>query len=210
MLKPVCGTLLGLCLASSAMVPAMAQDPQAVVGPSSVLSLEEYSRASEIAAPQATVHAFQLDPNAAGPSGGPDREVVSTVQAVGGGKTTSRRAMVTLYRYNGNVVVNRLIDIDSGRVIQEVRLPNGSAPVADVETEYATTLLRANEQIRQLLATIGNDATFTFRLLPTTDRRNALFGKRVVQAHIRTPNGYVGGIPTILINLTDGSVVVRG
>ena len=209
MLKPVCGTLLGLCLASSALVPAVAQDTPAVVGPSSVLSLEEFSRASEIAAPQATMQAFQLDPSAGAP-GGPDREVVTTVQAVGGGKTSSRRAIVTLYRYNGNVVVNRLIDIDSGTVIQEVRLPNGSAPVADVETEYATTLLRANEQIRQLLATIGNDATFSFRLQQTTDRRNALFGKRVVQVQIRTPNGFVGGLPTILVNLTDGAVIVRG
>jgi Cu2+-containing amine oxidase len=204
-MKSTYRTLLGLCLATTVIIPAMAQNAPPS-RPSSVLSLEEHARAVQIAAPQATSRAFQLDPNAARPVDAPDREVVSNVQAVG--KTSDRRAMVTLYRYDGNVAVNRLIDIDSGRVIQDTRLPGGAAPVAPVETEYATMLLRNNEQVRQLLAAVGDDATFLFRLATTTEQGDANFGKRVVRASISTPNGYVGGAPTILVNLTDGSVSV--
>jgi hypothetical protein len=200
--------LISLGIASTIMVPALAQDPL-TDRHSSVLTLEEHARAVQIAAPRATARSFNLDPNAPRTPEAPNREVVTNVEAVGVGKSDSRRAVVTLYRYDGNVAINRLIDIDSGRVLRDERLPNGAAPVAEIETEYATTLLQANPRVRQLMAAIGNDAAFSFRLAPqTADRRNALFGKRVVSAQIYTADGYVGGAPAILVNLTDGTVIV--
>jgi hypothetical protein len=139
----------------------------------------------QLAAPSATVRAFNLDPTSARNSDTPNREVVTDVQAVGVGKTSSRHAIVTLYRYEGNVTINRL-----------------------VEAQYATSLLQANERVRSLMTGIGTDATFSFRVETITDQNNPLFGRRVVRAQISTPDGFVGGAPIILVNLTEGTVTV--
>jgi hypothetical protein len=198
--------IVGVGLVSSMLImPARAQDAGA---DASVLSIEEQARAVQLAAPSATVRAFNLDPTSARNSDTPNREVVTDVQAVGVGKTSSRHAIVTLYRYEGNVTINRLVDIDTGTVLREVRLPNGSAPVAEVEAQYATSLLQANERVRSLMTGIGTDATFSFRVETITDQNNPLFGRRVVRAQISTPDGFVGGAPIILVNLTEGTVTV--
>ena len=199
---------LGLGLASGMIAPVFAEEDSGSRVPSSVLSLEEFSRASQIAAPQATSRAFNLDPSATRSPDEPNREVVTNVQAVGVGKSSSRLAIVTLYRYDGNVSINRLIDIDSGRVIREERMQNAVAPMGDVEIEYATTLAQKNEQVRDILATLGDGAQISFRLQTINDRRNPLFGKRVMAAAFQTPDGHVGGLPLIQVNLTDGTVIV--
>jgi hypothetical protein len=199
---------LGLGLASGMIAPVFAEEDSGSRVPSSVLSLEEYSRATQIAAPQATSRAFNLDPSAARSSDEPNREVVTNVQAVGVGKSSSRLAIVTLYRYDGNVSINRLIDIDSGRVIREERMQNAVAPMGDVEIEYANLLLQKNQQAREILASLGDGAAVSFRLQTVTDRRNPLFGKRIMAAAFHTPDGYVGGLPNIQVNLTDGTVTV--
>jgi hypothetical protein len=202
---------LGLTFTVSVLAVAVAQDhPAAGLSiPQSSLTPAEQARAIAVAEPAASVisSARDLHPDVASRAGG-NRVVVTDVQAVGVDKTSERLAVVTSYQYEGNVTINRLVDLNSGRVVEEDRMQNGGARFTNVEQQYARELLMADERIRRLVEPLGSSAQFTFLLTTTPDPNNPLYGKRVVNVLISTPDGYLTEVPRISINLTDAAVVV--
>lgn len=188
---------------------AVAQDhPAAGLSiPQSSLTDAEQARAIALAEPQATVSENALHP-ASARNAGTNRVVVTGVQAVGVDKTSERLAVVTSYQYEGNVTINRLVDLNSGRVVEEDRIQNGGARFTNVEQQYARELLMGDERVRRLVEPLQGAEQFTFLLTTTPDPNNPLYGKRVVNVLISTPEGYLTEIPRIAINLTDAAVVV--
>ena len=138
----------------------------------------------------------------------PNRVVVTDVQAVGVDKTSERLAVVTTYQYEGNLTINRLVDLNSGRVVEEDRMQNGGARFTNVEQQYARELLMGDERVRRLVEPLQGREQFNFLLTTTPDPNNPLYGKRVVNVLISTPEGYLTEVPRISINLTDAAVVV--
>ena len=204
---------LGLTFSVSILAVAVAQDqsqhPAAGLSiPQSSLTPAEQARAIALAEPQTTISAArELHPDVSARSGG-NRVVVTEVQAVGVDKTSERLAVVTSYQYEGNLTINRLVDLNSGRVVEEDRMQNGGARFTNVEQQYARELLMGDERVRRLIEPLGGTAQFTFLLTTTPDPNNPLYGKRVVNVLIGTPEGYLTELPRISINLTDAAVVV--
>jgi hypothetical protein len=138
---------------------------------------------------------------------GANRVVVSSVEGVST-ETSRRLAVVTLYQYEGNVTIDRLVDLDTGTVVNERSAQGVGAPVADVEADYARSLLMADNRITQLLAPFGGEASLSVRLASyNRDPSDPLYGKRVVDALISTPDGYVTGVQ-IHVNLSDATVII--
>jgi hypothetical protein len=202
---------LGLAITIGILASASAQDhPAAGLSiPQSSLTPAEHARAIALAEPQAAISsAAALHPDAVQARNSPNRVVVTDVQAVGVDKTNERLAVVTLYQYEGNLTVNRLVDLNSGRVVEEDRIQNGGARFTNVEQQYARELLLRDERIRQLIAPLQGRESFNFLLSTTPDPNNPMYGKRVVNVLISTPEGYLTEVPRISINLTDAAVVV--
>jgi hypothetical protein len=202
---------LGLAFSFGILATAIAQDhPAAGLSiPQSSLTPAEQARAIALAEPSAAINsAAALHPDAVSARNSPNRVVVTDVQAVGVDKTDQRLAVVTLYQYEGNLTVNRLVDLNSGRVVEEDRLQNGGARFTNVEQQFARELLLRDERVRRLIEPLQGRQTFDFLLSTTPDPNNPLYGKRVVNVLIGTPEGYLTEVPRISINLTDAAVVV--
>lgn len=201
---------LGLVLSIGMLASASAQDHPAegLTIPQSSLTDAERARAIALAEPQTVATtASALHPESAR-NEGRDRVVVTNVQAVGTDKTSERLAVVTLYQYEGNQTINRLVDLSSGRVVDEDRMQNGGANFTNLEFDYVRQLLLADERVRKLVEPLQGQYTFTYQIPTTPDPNNPLFGKRVVNALISTPEGYLTEVPRISVNLTDAAVIV--
>ena len=119
---------------------AVAQDhPAAGLSiPQSSLTDAEQARAIALAEPQATISVRiraasrprRATPAPTASSSPMCRRSASTRPA--SGSRSSR-----CYQYEGNVTVNRLVDLNSGRVVEEDRIQNGGARFTNVEQEYA-------------------------------------------------------------------------
>ncbi len=202
---------LGLTFTVSVLAVAVAQDhPAAGLSiPRSSLTPAEQARAIALAEPSAAISsASALHPDATNARTSPNRVVVTDVQAVGIDKTNERLAVVTSYQYEGNLTINRLVDLNTGRVVEEDRIQNGGARFTNVEHQYARELLLRDDRVRALIAPLQGQESFNFLLSTTPDPNNPLYGKRVVNVLISTPEGYLTEIPRISINLTDAAVVV--
>ena len=200
---------LGLTFSVGILAVAVAQDHPAsgLSIPQSSLTPSERSRAEALAQPQASTI---TEPSALHPSSrtGENRVVVTDVQAVAVDKSSDRLAVVTLYEYETNQTINRLVDVTNGRVVEEDRMQNGGARFTNVEHQYARQLLMGDERVRRLVEPLQGQEQFSFLLTTTPDPSNPLFGKRVVNVLISTPEGYLTEVPRISINLTDAAVVV--
>jgi hypothetical protein len=202
---------LGLAFGFGILATAVAQDhPAAGLSiPQSSLTPAEAARAVALAEPSAAISsAAALHPEAVSARNSPNRVVVTDVQAVGIDKTSERLAVVTSYQYEGNLTINRLVDLNSGRVVEEDRIQNGGARFTNVEQQYARELLLRDDRVRRLIEPLQGRETFNFLLSTTPDPNNPLYGKRVVNVLINTPEGYLTEVPRISINLTDAAVVV--
>jgi hypothetical protein len=62
--------------------------------------------------------------------------------------------------------------------------------------------------VRQLIEPLQGSEQFNFLLSVTPDTANPLYGKRVVNVLINTPEGFLTEVPRITVNLTDAAVVV--
>ena len=194
---------LVMVLLSAAKTSAQEHPAANLPVPRTTLSPAERARAVQIASPQQpALSVFSLS------SQDRARTVISNVQAVGAGKTDKQLALVTIYQYQGNITLNRVVDLGSNQIVSEERIPNGAAPLAAVEVEYARSLALANDRVIQLVAPFHDTAKLEFLLTTTMDQNSPWFGKRTVSAVIRTPRGYVSG-PQITVNLTDGRVNVE-
>jgi hypothetical protein len=173
--------------------------------PRSSLTLEERSRALEVAVPERRILSpLALSPEARRADAGP-RVVVSRIEAVDS-KDEGRRVLVTLYQYDGGVTIQRLVDLDVGRVLSEERAETTSAPLAQVERDYARALVLADERVARLLAP-HPDVSLEFLLTLTTERDRELFGRRIAAALFRTPRGYLE--QQVYVDLTAGRVFFR-
>jgi hypothetical protein len=138
-----------------------------------------------------------------------NRVVTSRVDPVPTEDENDRRAVVTFFLYEDNTALSRVVDLKTGRVLDEVRVPGAMAPVAEVEIEYARSLLRENKQVGDLIAPFRGQIIFSFGLTSIPDSAHPFYGKRVLAVRARTPEGYVSELPRIYVNLTDGEVVIN-
>jgi hypothetical protein len=203
--------LLGSALVVGVMASAGAQDHPAagLPLPRSSLTTAETARAVQAASPQGSIaNAAGLHPDAVSARGTPNRVVVSRVDPVTVDQTNERLAVVTLYEYEGNTTINRVVDVNTGAVLREDRSASGGAPIAEVESQYANQLLMADQRVRNILDRYQGNARFDLLVTTSADPNSPLYNKRVVSALIATPYGYLANGPRITVNLTDAAVIL--
>jgi hypothetical protein len=202
---------LGVALIVGMLASANGQQhPAAGLPAPRSLTAAEQARAINSATPRGTVASpAQLHPGSTRLPGSPGRVVVSRVQPVAVDNPTQRLAVVTTYEYDGNTTVNRLVDVETGAVLNEDRTSQGGAPIAEVESQFALQLLMADDRIRKLIDRYKGNSRFDLLLTTSEDPGNPLYGKRVVSALISTPYGYLADGPRITVNLTDATVILE-
>ena len=190
----------------STTLSGLAQDHPAaqLPVPNSALSHEERAKAIALALPQqAAVSSLTLSQTAS------PRTVVSNVQATDDTKGHGRQAVVTIYQYQGNVTIRRLVDLQESRVVSEERSTEATPPLSSAEQDYARALLLSNERVAQLLGPFRDATTIELLLTHTAQPNSPFSGKRVVGALFKTPRGYLAQGPKVFANLTDGTVVFQ-
>jgi hypothetical protein len=198
--------LFFLCNLLLVIAPVLAQEREHPAAglpvPRTSLTLEERSRALEVAVREGRILSpLALFPDARRVDGAP-RLVVSSIEAVDG-KNEGRLALVTLYQYEGNVTIQRLVDLETGQIVSEERAENASAPLTEAELEYARALVLADDRVGRLLAP-HPDVRLEFLLTLTTEGDRELFGRRVAATLFRTPRGYLEH--QVYVDLTGGRV----
>jgi hypothetical protein len=169
------------------------------------LSGEERSRAISLASREQrpALSAFELRETER------PRSVVSTVEPVAEKGREGRLAMVTLYQYNGDITIRRVVNLDSGMVVGEARAERQTPPLAPVEVELARGIALADPRIADTVAPFSDRLKVEALVASTSDRNDPLFGHRVVYLLFRTPEGYLANIGEVFVDLTAARLEVH-
>jgi hypothetical protein len=126
-----------------------------------------------------------------------------------------RMALVTHYRYEGNMAVRSVVDLTARRVLEVEMTPDVPVPFAEEELERARELALADEQLRIVI--VDNLDGFTSARpgyeiqglgMRAASPEDPLYGHRVVSLLFDTPSGYITGVE-VVVDLTTETVQVR-
>lgn len=128
---------------------------------------------------------------------------------------TDRFALVSHYRYEGDLTIQSTVDL-SREVVSEVEaIPHLPTPLAPEELARARELALANEELRGVLEDRFTDYTSRRQgfeiealVLRTASKEDPIFGHRVVSLLFKTPRGYLAGVETV-VDLTTGELTIE-
>ena len=123
-------------------------------------------------------------------------------------KLGERLVLVTLYRYEDDASIYRLVDLASNRVVREKKAVGVTPPLARVEADLARELALNNFDIRKKLGAQIDEVEVEFLLTSTSDESDPQFGHRVVYLLFKTPQGYLSSIGSVIVDLTDSVVLL--
>lgn len=126
-----------------------------------------------------------------------------------------RFALVTHYRYEGDLTIQSAVDLGAQTVFEVTATPAVPAPLAAEELDLARQLALGHPEVRsglgQHLPAIEAGApgySIQSLALHTTDPEDPIFGHRVVGVLFETPDGYITGLD-VLVDLSTGEVTVE-
>lgn len=118
------------------------------------------------------------------------------------GEPTRRLVMVHHYRYEGDVTVLTMVDLDAQQVVQSETVAHFPTALASEERERAAELARRDERVRPLLDEV---VALDFRPIQYARTSEPLFGHRVVHVMLRTDRGHFSR-PRVLVDLSTDTV----
>lgn len=186
-------------------VPAVEAEESPQVNPD-ILTPDEEVRAAQIA---------QANPEVAGYLQSPQPVYLARVELLRLKELEAQRfALVTYYRYEGDLTVQAAVDLGAESVTEVTATPHLPAPVAGEEIEEARRLALEHPEVRSELSPhlpwfeAGAEGYEVQAIgLHTTDPDDPIYGQRVLSVLFETPEGYVAGLE-VLANLTAGDVTV--
>ena len=200
---------LGPAARAEELVSNLGQQPDDPTGglrvPRSRLTPEELHLAIRIA----TTGSAQPGSRPSGDAAG-GKTVVSGVEMALGDKDDpeSVLAIVVTYNYERHETSRRTVDLKQKRIVREDILGDASAPLATVEKDEARRLVLANARVRELLGSHLAAVEVGFLQPTLEDAGHPYFGKRIAHALFTAGSDYLG-LPAVLVNLTDGEVLVE-
>jgi hypothetical protein len=195
-------------LAAALSVPliAQAQHPAAdLPQPRPALSSEDRAKAVRLALPERPMlSAFELRETER------PRTVVSIVEPVDKkSDPEGHLAVVTLYQYNGDITIRRVVNLNSGTVVNETSAERQTPPLAAVEVELARGIALADPRIAGVVAPFSDRLNVEALVASTSDPNDPLFGHRVAYLLFRTPEGYLADIGEVFVDLTTARMEVH-
>ena len=135
--------------------------------------------------------------------------VLSSVESVDDNNPNSRLAIVTIYNYQRDETIRRLVDLAQNKITKEKILGGSRAPLAHVERRVAESLVLTDPRIVALLGPDVRDVEVGTLLTTTQDPRDEFYRQRVVLTTLKTSRGYPQNLPKIFVNLTKAAVIIH-
>jgi hypothetical protein len=218
--------VIALLCAGAAATAAMAQHPPSVNDlplPEPELTDQEKLEAVLLAAPELPHFAAHFSGTPATPelaaerfarasADDPQKTVVADVQLLHQGEAPDPRrrlALVTLYRYDGDLTIRKTVDLTNDVLLDTWSTPHLTPPLTRLEHDAARALALRHPEIRAALGPKIRDVTVEALLIRMPDSSDPLFGRRVVSLLFRTPEGYLYIGREVIVDLTDSAVLLK-
>ena len=117
-----------------------------------------------------------------------------------------RRAVLTYYRYAGDVGILVYVNLARQQVTGVERLPHFPAPIAFVEVQRARRLALSHPELRKRLGSFGDTLSVEALLTRTPIATDLRFHHRLVYLLFRVGPHYLNLHGTVLVNLTTETV----
>jgi len=100
-----------------------------------------------------------------------------------------RELLVTHYRTEGDMAILSRVNLTRGAVVSVDARPHLAVPLSAAEFERARDLALANERVQKLIG--RREVVVESQLSRTLDTEDPLYGHRLVNILLRTPDGYI-------------------
>ncbi len=120
-----------------------------------------------------------------------------------------RRVMLTYYRYEGDLSIHILIDLNRKRVLEVKQLPHFVAPISTQEMELAKQMALSHPQVSAAVEPYRDRLVIEALTLRATLPRDPLFQHRVVHLLFRSGSTYLMRQSRILVDLTSEKVIIE-
>jgi Cu2+-containing amine oxidase len=121
---------------------------------------------------------------------------------------SNRQALVTHYRYQGDLTIQSAVDLTSQRIISVDTASGVPAPLAEEEFTRARKLALADPAVRRALGDATDRVTVEPLLVRSADPKDPLFHHRLVRLLFRLGQDYLTQ-PVVMVDLSDGRVQVQ-
>jgi hypothetical protein len=112
------------------------------------------------------------------------------------------------YRYADDTAVTTLIDLDSGRVADQMEARNAPVPLAQSELDEARAMALADRTVAAAVAPFRERLVIEPLVVRTSDPEDSWFGRRVVRLLFRIGPDYLSS-PIVYVDLSRRQVIVE-
>ncbi|RYY26003.1 MAG: hypothetical protein EOP62_10980 [Sphingomonadales bacterium] len=112
------------------------------------------------------------------------------------------------YRYSDDVTVTSLVDLESGRVVDQIEMPHVPVPLTPGEFSEARALALRDDRIAPGLRQYGDRLVVEPLMVRTGDSKDPWFGQRVVRLLFRVGRDYLSS-PVVYVNLSKRVVILE-
>ena len=120
-----------------------------------------------------------------------------------------RHALLTYYRYAGDVGILVYVNLTRQKVESVEQLPHFLAPLAPAELARARELVLSEPRLRNVLQPLRDQLTIEALLTRIPDPKNPLFGHRLVHLLFRVGPRYLTAQGLVLVDLTTEQVIIQ-
>jgi hypothetical protein len=125
-----------------------------------------------------------------------------------GSEEGQRGALVTHYRYQGDVAIITHIDLAAGKVLQVETVPHLPVPLAEEEFKRARQLALDDAAVRAALGNNLNRVAVEALVTRPGSQQDPLYGHRLVRLLFKVDRDYLSQ-PSVMVDLTDGKVTIE-
>lgn len=125
-----------------------------------------------------------------------------------GEPSAERHALVTLYRYEGDLGILAAVNLAKQAVVSLDTVPGLPVPLAQEEFDRARTLALADPEVRRSLGGDADRVVIEPLVLRTSDTSDSLYSRRVVRLLFRIGQDYLSD-PIVLVDLTAERVLLE-
>ena len=127
---------------------------------------------------------------------------------VAGSEDGRRGALVTQYRYRGDLAIITHVDLAAGKVLKVEEVPHLPVPLAEEELKRARQMALDDAAVRSVLGRPLDGVTVEALVTRPGSQGDPLYGHRLVRLLFKAGRDYLSQ-PAVLVDLTDGKVIVQ-
>jgi hypothetical protein len=127
---------------------------------------------------------------------------------VAGSEEGKRGALVTEYRYLGDLAIIVHVDLAESKVLQVDTVPHLPVPLAEEEFKRARQMALGDAAVHGALGSHFDRVTVEALVTRPGSQHDPLYGHRLVRLLFKVDRDYLSQ-PAVLVDLTEGKVIVQ-